>query len=143
MAETTRKWAPMDAETRFCEDKTMTADGAVQEASADVIIPIGPGYKEGDLVINITALDATTGDEAVAFILEGTNNATFGTAAQNIPLARLDVGVHAGVDLPIGRYIVPFTNERGGTTYTNLRLVLDVAGTTPSVTFDAWIAPAC
>jgi hypothetical protein len=139
--ENRRKWAPMDAETRFCEDKTITADGAIQEASADVILAIGPGFKEGIWATNVSALDQTTGDETVILILQATNDADFTTAANIVELGRLILGAAApgGVDLLTGRYNIGFHNERNGTTYKNVRLYADVAGTSPSLTFDCWI----
>lgn len=141
-----RKWAPMDAETRFCEDKAITASGAIQENSADVILAIGPGAKDGIWAINVTALDIASGDEKYDLILQGTNDASFGTAANVVELARKTFGKGsafspntAAKDRGVGRYNIPFSNEEAGTTYKNVRMVAVVAGTTPTITVDSWL----
>jgi len=142
MPENSRKWTPMDAETRFCEDKVVIIDGSVQEAGADVVIAIGPGYKEFTWVVNVSALDQAPGDETVIIMLQGTNDPDFAIPGNVIELGRLTLGAAApgGVDLLSGRYNTPASNERNGVNYKNLRLVIDVAGTTPSVTFDSWLS---
>jgi hypothetical protein len=142
-----RKWAPMDAENRFCEDKVITASGPIQEASADVILAIGPGQKEGILAINVTNIDISSGNETYDLILQGTNDATFATAANVTELLRKTFGKGSAFlpnsalkDRGVGRYNIPFSNEEAGETYKNVRLVAVVAGTTPTITLDAWLS---
>lgn len=142
-----RKWAPMDAENRFCEDKVITASGPIQENSADVILAIGPGQKDGILAINVTNVDISSGDEIYTLILQGTNDATFGTAANVAELVRKNFGKGSAFtpntavkDRGVGRYNIPFSNEEAGVTYKNVRLVAVVAGTTPTITLDAWLS---
>jgi hypothetical protein len=142
-----RRWAPMDAQTRFCEDKAITASGAIQAASADVIVAVGPGRKEGTWVVNVTAIDIASGDENYIFSLQATNDANFTTAANVVELARLRTGKGSTFlpntavrDVGVGRYEVPFTNEQAGETFKNTRVYVTVAGTTPTVTVDSWLS---
>jgi hypothetical protein len=99
------------------------------------------------LVISITAMDISSGNELYDFYLQGSDSSTMASAIHI--LGHLQVGhssVLEGTASPIssviGRYEVPFQNVVAGSIlldYARMRLV--AAGTTPSITFDAWIAP--
>jgi hypothetical protein len=110
-----------------------------------LILDVGNGLQDADLVVDITAIDTVTGDESYAFILEGSPDAAFGTAANIKVMAELRIGGATGVAPngaadTVGRFIIPFRNERNGVTYRYLRLYTAIAGTTPSVTFSAFVA---
>lgn len=142
-----RKHYSVDRNLMFAEDLTLTATGNIQFAAADVIYRLGPGRMDAMLVISVTA--ATIADQAVDtlydFYLQGSDSSTM---ASNIHiLAHLQLGFSAAllggatVTSVIGRYEVPFQNVVAGTIlldYARMRLV--IAGTTPTITFDAWIA---
>lgn len=108
------------------------------------ILDLGTGLVEGDLVLDVTALDTVTGDESYQFILEGSPDANFGTAANIKVMAELRVGGATGnapngsADVP-GRFLINFRNERNGTTYRYVRLRTIIAGTTPSITFSGFL----
>lgn len=148
MAENIRNWAPMDAQTRFCEDKVVTASGPIQSAGADIILAIGPGYKEFSWVVNVTAITYQgAAPENYTLILQGTNDANFATATNVAELARKNFGAgsaftpnSAVANRLTGRYVIPASNDDAGTTYKNLRLVAVAAGTAPSITFDSWLS---
>ncbi|HEV7352589.1 MAG TPA: hypothetical protein VGN74_05610 [Brevundimonas sp.] len=85
------------------------------------------------VVINVSALDLASTDETYDFIFEGSNSATF--ASGNQQLGSIAVGA-------TGRYTILADNEQGGTVYRYFRIRAVLAGTTPSVTYVAFMAPA-
>ncbi|MGB0963448.1 MAG: hypothetical protein ACPGVY_12190 [Mycobacterium sp.] len=113
----------------------------------------GTGATEGSrfygvLVLNVTALDAASNDELYTIELQGTNTTGFGTATDNVVLASIQLGAHeatgavpgdTGTDTPTGVYEVPFCNVHAGSQYRYVRLKVTVAGTSPSVTYQAHI----
>lgn len=145
----TRKAYTFDRNMAFAEDLNLTASDVVQFAAADVQLDLGDGYYEGDLVIDTSVLDVASNDEAYTFILEGGTVSGFGSGnIDALAMKRLEDPASAGtpgamnVEHPIGRYVVPFNNNSPlGTAYRYLRLNVIIAGTTPSVTFSAFISP--
>ncbi len=85
------------------------------------------------VVINISALDVADGNETYDLIFEGSNSATF--ASGNQQLGSIVVGA-------TGRYTILADNEQGGTVYRYFRIRAALAGTTPSITYVAFMAPA-
>jgi hypothetical protein len=120
----------------------VTADGVTQVAAAAVNLKLGPGRFEGVLIIDVSAIDVSSSDEFYHIVLQGAADATF--AAKEI-LAQMTLGkgtVRPGVavDSVVGRYEIPFITEQHDTTYDFVQLFTDLGGTTPSITFKAWIA---
>ena len=109
---------------------------------------LGVGLIDGYLIADVTAIDTVTGDEVYTLVLEGSPDAAFGTAANITVLAMQKIGGATGA-APLGtadtagRYCVPFRNERNGVTYRYARLYTVIAGTTPSLTFSAFLAKDC
>lgn len=85
------------------------------------------------VVINVSARDATTGDETYDIAIQGSNAADFGSGVRQLGSIVIDA---------TGRYTLLFDNEQTDTVYRYLRLYVDVGGTTPSLTFTAFMAPA-
>jgi hypothetical protein len=76
-------------------------------------------------VVNVTAADTSDGNETYSFVLqESTDNAAW--AACGAALAVTTTGVVAVKGRVKSRYV---------------RLALTVGGTTPSITFKAWLNP--
>jgi hypothetical protein len=121
-------------------------------ASADgtLILDVGNGLLDCDLVVDVTALEVDSSDESYTIVLEGSPDAAFGTAANIMPMAKITLGHHSstagalqaqGAEDAAGRYIVPCRNERGGTTYRYLRIRTVIAGTIATgINFTAWLA---
>lgn len=122
----------------------VTADGVSQVASAAVSKKLGKGRFEGVLVVDVTAIDVSSADEVYHLCLQGALD-TDATFTNKETLAQLSLGAAAArpggaINSVIGRYEVPFTTEQHDQVYDLARLYVDVGGTTPSITFKAWIA---
>jgi hypothetical protein len=116
--------------------------------TGSVILDVGDGLVDGYLVLDVATLDVVTGDESYHFMLEGSPDAAFGTAGNIRIVAQLHLGGSTatapnGAADAIGRFLIPFRNERNGTTYRYMRLVTTIAGTSPSTTFIGWLAKDC
>jgi hypothetical protein len=105
-------------------------------ANGSVILDVGNGLVDADLIMDVTAIEIDTTDESYAIVLEGSPDSDFGTAANIVVLNRRIVGhasaaamAPAGVTSTVGRYLDPVRNEINGTTYRYLRLRTVVAGT--------------
>jgi hypothetical protein len=120
----------------------VTADGVSQVASAAVSKQLGPGRFEGVLIIDISAIKISANDEIYHLILQGSSASAFSTkeTIAQISLGATEVRPGGAVDSVIGRYEIPFTTDQHDTIYDWVRLYADVAGTSPSITYKAWIA---
>ncbi len=94
-------------------------------------------FQTATIVIRVTAIDRTTGDEAYAIQAQVDNDQAFGGADFTV-VGEIDL-VSTGV----------FTIVLDGPTIKALRsnakfirLALVAAGTTPSITYEAWLAPS-
>jgi hypothetical protein len=120
----------------------VTADGVSQVAAAAVSLQLGPGRFEGVLIIDVSAIDVASADEVYNLVLQGAATSAFTT---NEILAQMSLGATAArpgaaVTSVVGRYEIPFITEQHDTTYEWVRLYADVGGTSPSITFKAFIA---
>ncbi len=120
----------------------VTADGVSQVAGAAVNIQLGPGRFEGVLIIDVSAMDVSSADEVYNLILEGASSNAFSATEvlSQYTLGATAVRPHGAATSVIGRYEIPFITEQHDTVYDWVRLYADVGGTTPSITFKAWIA---
>ncbi|EHK77694.1 hypothetical protein SM0020_12240 [Sinorhizobium meliloti CCNWSX0020] len=122
----------------------VTADGQSQVGGAAAEKKLGPGRFEGVLIIDVSAIDISSADEVYHLCLQGAASGadaftTTETLAQ-ISLGATAARPGAAINSVIGRYEIPFITEQHDTVYDWVRLYVDVAGTTPSITFKAWIA---
>lgn len=131
------------------------AAGLIKRAEAQVAVTadgyIGTQHDQGAavatdavLVVNIEAVDKTTGDETYKFRVVGSNVAD---RSDGEVLAVVELGDASALNSPEtrdsaagDRFIVPFRTEKNRTMFRYIDLHLDVAGTTPSVTFSAYIS---
>jgi len=109
----------------------VAADAAGTVGGEALIADLGAGLVEGNLVIDVTALNIDDNDELYQISLQGSNSATF--ASGIVDLAILELGalevIGGDVDSTIGRYIVPFRTEKNGTVYRYVREYCDLDGT--------------
>lgn len=116
----------------------ITADGA-----GSAVLDLGAALVHGDIVIDVTAIDATTGDELYAIHVQVSDSATIASGIETV--ATLHLGGTTGalgqrdVASTTGRYILPVINQLATRQYRYMRLYVDVSGTTPSITFTAYL----
>jgi hypothetical protein len=121
-------------------------------ASADgsLILDVGTGLMDADLIIDVTAIETDSSNESYTVILEGSPDALFGTAGNIMPMALIVMGHQSstagalqsqGAADAVGRFTVPCRNERNGTTYRYLRIRTVVVGTVATgINYTAWLA---
>ena len=132
--------------SQFTYDNSLllAASAAHTTAQTDVgstILDLGAGLVEGYLIIDVTAIDVASTDEYYVISLEGSNVAAMTSGSVELAVSRQgNVTAPGDADTAVGRFAVPFRNEQNGTTYRYVRLSTAVAGTTPSITFSAWLA---
>ena len=132
-----------DAELILNEGGAMTASGVPQKNAAGIVKKVGAGRFEGIVVIDVAAMDMTSADELYRIHVQGSDTEDFSGAVQN--LATVELGAAAAragtADISVvGRYELPFQTEQADVTYDYIRLYVQIAGTTPSINFTAWVA---
>jgi hypothetical protein len=118
-------------------------------ATESVVLNIGAGLVDADLVLDVTALEVGSNDESYRVQLQGSPDAAF-TAGTIACLADICLGAAGsvaktlslqGFDDTLGRHLVPFRNEKNGTTYPYVRIRTIVVGTIATgMNFSAFIA---
>lgn len=136
-----------------------TASGWAQKGGADGVVDLGGNQGTSPVqqaridavcVVDVTALDGVTTDEAYRLIVAGSNDPAFPNgAAQVLGEVELAGGIlsvlglgGAGVTKTAvtGRYEIMFTNNVAGNFYQYVKLFLVLTGTTPSISLEAFIA---
>jgi len=117
---------PIDEQMRLNASHTKTAD--FNGAAFDM----GEGYAPPEpgqpvvAVIDTSALDTADANETYAFHLEESADGSTGWADIGVPVTVTAAGVKLAKGFATKRYV---------------RLVCDVGGTTPSITYEAWLRP--
>lgn len=144
---------PVDLST-LLEDgaAAIIADGAGSEELDFGNVTSGPAvaqvaYTKATLVVDVSAFDFGNTDEEARITVQLGTVSGFGSGviANKVTLPMGLAGGIAGSgadnDTAVGRFTVDVDNEHKGTVYRFMRLWVDVAGTTPSITFTAWLVP--
>ena len=120
-----------DAELQFKDAALVAATAAAEVSSVAKIIDTGGGYFEGDMVLDMTAVEVASGDELYVIHVQGSTSATFASAYKSIVCFECgDAAVLTGdADVGTGRYVLPFSNQIGETIYRYLRVYTVVSGT--------------
>lgn len=125
----------------------MKAAGAVTTTTTHNSHDLGAAkYQRMCLVVDITASDATTGDELCVIQVQAAATSAFGTAYQIATLRTGDLTQTGdAIDTSVGRYVLHFdnvVNVGAGQDITPqwIRLRTVASGTTPSVTYQAWLS---
>lgn len=146
---------------------TRLEDGAAAITSAgagsDVLdfgnITSGPAVEQvartkGSLIIDVSAFDFTTGDETAVIIYQLSDNASgagtgFDASDTIVNKVAVPFGAAGGIassaaddDSALGRSVVDVDNEHKGTIYRFARVFVVPGGTTPSITFTAFLGEA-
>lgn len=96
------------------------------------------------VVIDVSAIKTTSGNETYKLILVGSNDA--GLATGNVVLGEIMLGkgssldILNGADSVTGQYELFFSTNQSGTLYEFIGLYVVIGGTTPSITFTADVA---
>lgn len=149
-----------DANNVFSDNAAAyTASGYLQAGGSVGILDLGGNQGTSPVenaridavcVVDVTALDATTTDEAYRLILAGSNDPAWPAGSAQV-LSEMEIagGVlsvlglgGAGVTKTgvIGRYEMAFTNNVAGNFYQYVKLYHVLTGTTPSISYEAFIA---
>ena len=128
---------------------TLKASAAVTSSAAgSVIADLGDGLVQGNLIVDVTAIDIATNDEMYDIVLQLSPDAAFGTAGNIQDAVAINLSckeakrTDSDKDDVIGRYVVPFSNEFGGTVYRYARIYTVVNTTGCSITYAARLAKA-
>jgi len=111
----------------------IAADDIAQVDGSDKILDFGQSRVDGRVIIDATAVEVASGDEAYEIVLEFSSSSTFASDIRQGPKftlgdAAATVMLAADVDNGVGRYELAFTNEINGTTYRYMRMQIDVTG---------------
>lgn len=130
----------------------MKAAGLIgTSAAVATIIDLGPGigYRAGKVVVDITALEIASDNEAYTIVVQGSPDANFGTAGNIVELAHLHLGAKetkltdADKDDATGRRSILFENlTEDGTPLRYIRLYTVVAGSVATgINYSAYLVP--
>lgn len=127
---------------------SLKASAAVTTSAAgSLIVDLGPGEWEGYLDIDVTAMDIVSNDEKYDIILQGSPDAAFGTAGNIVELMQFSLSAKevkvsdSDKDDVIGHYVKPVKNlDFDGTPLRYMRIYTVVAGTTPTITYSAYLS---
>lgn len=134
MSYTSAKMRPnyiFDSALELTDDGLVAADAAGQVDGVDKIVELGTGLVRGTMVVDVTAIEIASNDEAYKITLQGSTSSTF--ASVIVDLAEVSVGalevIGGDQDSTTGRYEVPFTNRQNNVYYPYVRVYTDVSGT--------------
>lgn len=135
----------MSGNNNFLYDDALSLrDASLLAATATeaTILDLGAGLVDGNLVIDVSAIETASGNEKYTIHLEGSNvpAMTSGSVTlANIPLGNATDPADAATGT--GRFVVPFRNEQNGTNYRYVRIYTLVAGTIATgINFAAFLA---
>ena len=125
--------------------------GAVTESGVGTvggvarILDVGEGLAEGEMVVDVTAIEIASNDELYSIALQGSDVADFTTGSPKVEeLACLNLGANevlsGNQDSATGRYVVPFSNLKLETYFPYLRLYSTCAGSVATgINFSAFL----
>lgn len=133
-----------DSLLEFKDAGLIAADDIAQVDGADKIVDLGEGLFEGDLVVDITAIEIASNDERYDISIQLSDSSTFASGIVQGPIlavGALETLIGADTDSTVGRYILPFRNELNGTWYRYARVYINVTGAIATgINFTAWAA---
>jgi len=114
------------------KDAGLVASSAAGTVGGEaVIVDLGEGLMEGEMVIDVSAIEIASDNELYTISLQGSSEDDFADTYEN--LAAIELGaaevLDGDQDSTTGRYILPFRNEKNGTKYRYARCYCACAGT--------------
>ena len=139
----------LDQATKLKDSSAVTTDGQGVVDSASAFADLGGGYAEFDVVIDWSARDVADGNELYDLRVEGSTTSAFSTTyvLGSIRLGHSSVTFNGVSTPPSGRMVihcnnVALTSATDGNSSSAMRYVRvyhDVSGTSPSITYQAWL----
>lgn len=125
------------------DDKMLLQDTVTKTATfSSAWIDMGDGYRPGSIghmcagVVKVTSADRTSSDETYVFKLQETVADANGVADDS---KAADIGPTSAVDVAAAVATLGIISVGGILSQRFVRLVATLAGTTPSVTYKAWL----
>jgi hypothetical protein len=124
----------------------VAASATGQVDGEDFIADIGAARMEAKMVVDVSAIEIASDNEIYQIALQGSDSATFnGTTGAITTLAILELGANevigGDVDSVVGRYEVPFSNDKAGTVYPYVREYCTCNGSiSTGINFSAYLA---
>lgn len=137
-----------DINTQLKDAGLVAADAAWQVSAANKILDLGGaaevGRIDGNLHIEVTAIEIASNDELYKLHFQVSSSATFASTIYStliVELGALEVLTGGqDVDSATGHYVFPVSNDFNGTLYRYCRGYTDVAGTIATgINFQAWL----
>ncbi|MFX0090788.1 MAG: hypothetical protein ACFFBD_03410 [Candidatus Hodarchaeota archaeon] len=116
--------------------RAVTSSGYGEVDSTAKVVNLGSGLVRGNVIIDVTAMALTDNDELYQLHLMGGDDSSF---TKEVALATAEIGCKEVTeethDSKMGRYILPFENEKNGVVYPYVRIRHAISGTTPSINY--------
>lgn len=109
-------------------------------------VDFGGAYYKGEIIIDVAAMDVVSTNEIYDIIFVLTNTAAFSDNDDLYERISISLGAagakrtSANADSVVGRYTLGLDNEMAGTIYRYGRIQCVIGGTTPSISYQAFMA---
>lgn len=120
-----------DTLLQFKDAGLVAASAAATVSAAAKVLDLGLGRVDGNVVIDVTAIEVATGDEVYDIFVQYSNSSTFASgivSGSALSIGAAVTNIRSAVSTT-GRYELPFTNVVNNTQYRYARLFTRVAGT--------------
>ena len=138
---TNRRSKTFDIDLYLHDGTSLTSSASGTVDSAAVVLDLGTGFVDADLILDVSALDVDDGDEIVTVqVMVSTTEIATEVRCQT----QFEIGdsavIKGDVDRDTGRYIIPFNNmDEDGTCYRYMHLYFTLAGTITAFTATGYI----
>ena len=116
----------------------VTSSGYGEIDSTAKVVNLGSGLVRGNLIIDVAEMAMQDNDELYQLHLMGGDDESF---TNTVPVATVEIGckevTESNLDSKLGRYVVPFENEKNGVVYPYVRVRHAISGTSPSINYTA------
>lgn len=131
--------------THILKDAGLLATSAAgQVDSEDVVIDVGSGLVEGQMIVDVSAIEIDSDNELYQISLQGCSSVGFTNTFTDLAVLELGAAEVVGgdVDSETGRYKIPFKNEKNGVIYPYLRTYCACSGSiVTGINYRAYIVP--
>jgi hypothetical protein len=128
----------LDTEHILKDAGAVTASGYGTVDAEAKVVNLGKGLVRGNLVVDISAIDISAGNEAYTIHLMGGSDGDF---TEEVSLASKELGasgaLEGNLDSAISRVVIPFQNEDRGVIYPYVRIRHVISGAGPSINYTA------